>query len=76
MKKIIFSSLGTTIILGGTVSYAFAHSSDEGNDNINFGQMKPYIQEMHPDWSTQEQKEMFDSCHGETGTLEKNNNRI
>ncbi|MDX8368024.1 hypothetical protein SLH52_22930 [Cytobacillus sp. IB215665] len=73
MKKVIFSLLGSTIILGATVSYAFAHSNEESNDNINFGQMKPYIQEMHPEWSTLEQKEMFESCHGESGTIENYN---
>ncbi|MGM7682979.1 hypothetical protein ACSVDA_12585 [Cytobacillus sp. Hm23] len=73
MKKILFSLLGSTIILGGTVSYVFAQSNDEGNDNFNFGQMKPYIQEMHPELSTQEQKDMFDSCHGEDGAMENYN---
>jgi hypothetical protein len=73
MKKLIFSLLSGAIILGGTATYAFAHSNESGNDIINFGQMKPYIEEMHPDLSTQEQKALFDSCHGAGAEINGNN---
>lgn len=67
MKKIMFSVLAAAVILGGTGTYALANSSEEGNGLLNFGQMKPYIEEMHPNLSTKEQKEMFDRCHGTNG---------
>ena len=35
--------------------------------------MKPYIEQMHPDLTNQEQKEMFDACHGKGGMMENYN---
>lgn len=33
--------------------------------------MKPMIEEMHPDLSTKEQKDMFESCHGKDGMMQQ-----
>ncbi|CQR47322.1 hypothetical protein BN1058_01631 [Paraliobacillus sp. PM-2] len=67
MKKILVSLLGATIIIGGAATYTFAHSNESFNVNdhhrFNYEEMKPYIQEMHPNWSSQEQREMFEFCH-------------
>lgn len=71
-KKLLVGILTGAFILGaGTLT--FAQSNGEGEGLLNFGQMKPYIEEMHPDLSTQEQKEMFDNCHGEGGMMEDYN---
>lgn len=68
-KKIVVALLSGAVILGaGTLT--FAKSNGEGEGLLNFGQMKPYIEKMHPDLTTQEQKEMFDACHGEGGMME------
>lgn len=72
MKKIIVGIAGLAIILGGG-SLAFAESNTNQNEIINFGQMKPHIEQMHPDLSTQEQKQMFDACHGKDGMMHEHN---
>ena len=71
-KKLLVGILSGAFILG-TGTLTFAASNGEGEGLLNFGQMKPYIEEMHPDLTTQEQKEMFDACHGEGGMMENNN---
>jgi len=65
MKKIAIGTLCATFILGaGTAVFAAGTGEKE---ILNFGQMKPQMQEMHPDLSTKELKEMFDTCHGTSG---------
>ncbi|WP_423799606.1 hypothetical protein [Neobacillus sp. SAB-20_R2A] len=36
--------------------------------NVNFGQMKPYMRQMHPDLSDQQLEEMYKSMHGTGGS--------
>ena len=68
-KKLVVGILTGAFILGaGTLT--FAQTNGEGEGLLNFGQMKPYIEQMHPNLTTQEQKEMFDDCHGECGMME------
>jgi len=43
------------------------------DQNINFGQMLPYMQQMHPDLSTNELQGLYNSCHGTTGSSNSNN---
>lgn len=68
MRKFVIGVLSAGFILGAG-TYAFAE--ENGNGGLNFGQMKPMIEEMHPDLSTKEQKEMFDSCHGKDGMMQQ-----
>ncbi|WP_182200969.1 hypothetical protein [Paraliobacillus salinarum] len=66
MKKVIVSLLGATVLIGGAATYTFAHSNNDNfnnNERFNYEEMRPYIQEMHPNWSSQEQREMFELCH-------------
>ncbi|MFB1050975.1 hypothetical protein [Paraliobacillus sp. JSM ZJ581] len=65
MKKIIVSLLGAIVIIGGAATYTFAHSNNNFNNNerFNYEEMRPYIQEMHPNWSNQQQRKMFELCH-------------
>ncbi len=74
-KKLAIGILAGAIILGGAGTFAFAAANEDANGNglLNFGQMKPYMEEMHPDLSTDELKEMFDSCHGEGGMMGNSN---
>lgn len=41
--------------------------------NVNFGQMKPYMKQMHPDLSNQQLEEHYKSMHG-TGGASKSQN--
>lgn len=75
VKKLIMSVLAGAVIFGGAGTFAFAQAGADGNGLLNFGQMKPYIEEMHPGISTQEQKEMFDNCHGQDGYMQNVNNQ-
>jgi hypothetical protein len=43
------------------------------NGNINFGQMKPYMKQMHPDLSDQQLEEMYKSMHGTGGAAKSQN---
>lgn len=68
LKKFVIGVLGASFILGAG-TYAFAE--ENGKAGLNFGQMKPMIEEMHPGLSTKEQKEMFESCHGKDGMMQQ-----
>ncbi|WP_226037610.1 hypothetical protein [Aquibacillus saliphilus] len=70
MKKIIISIVTGVVILGGAGTYAFAETNEDGF--FNFNEMKPYIEQMHPDFSTEEQEAMFNNCHGENGFMQNN----
>jgi hypothetical protein len=68
MKKIVLSVLGSMLIFGiGTV--VMAAGNDAVKENGSFDKMKPFMEEMHPDFSNEELKEMYDSCHGDNGKM-------
>lgn len=67
-KKLAIGILTGAILLGGAGTFTYAQANGEGL--LNFGQMKPYMKEMHPDLSTQELKQMYDSCHAEGGMMQ------
>ncbi|WNS74932.1 hypothetical protein RRV45_18935 [Bacillus sp. DTU_2020_1000418_1_SI_GHA_SEK_038] len=67
MKKLAIGILSATFILGAG-TYAFAQGNGDGI--LNFEQMKPYMQKMHPNFSENELKDMYESCHGSEGKLE------
>lgn len=62
MKKIVIGILSVAFIFGAG-TYTFA----QANGSLNFGQMKPYMEKMHPDLSTKELNEMYNSCHEDNG---------
>ena len=39
---------------------------------FNFQEMKPLMEKVHPDLSTQELEQMYNSCHGEGGMMQGN----
>ncbi|PLR83676.1 hypothetical protein [Bacillus sp. V33-4] len=43
------------------------------DQNVNFGQMKPYMKEMHPDLSDQELEEFYKGMHGIGGAANSKN---
>jgi hypothetical protein len=72
MKKIVLSVLGSVLIFGvGTVVMAASNDADKVKES--FEKMKPFMEEMHPDFSNEELKEMYDSCHGDSGKLKEQN---
>jgi hypothetical protein len=72
MKKIVLSVLGSAMIFGvGTVVMAAGTNTVE--DKVTFEKMKPLMEEMHPDSTTEELKEMYESCHGDNGMMKNSN---
>lgn len=74
MKRLIAGIFSVSLILGsGTAILAAGNESPEGLFLLNFGKMKPLMQEMHPEFSNQELKEMYESCHGTKGAMPSRN---
>ena len=44
--------------------------------NINYGQMLPYIEQMHPDLNNEEARELYQSMHGTQGSSNSANFNI
>ncbi|WP_079507239.1 hypothetical protein [Mesobacillus jeotgali] len=72
MKKLSLSLLSAAMILGAT-TVALAEDGTEGKGILNFGQMKPLIEKMHPGLSNEEVKQMYNNCHGTTGAMPSKN---
>lgn len=70
MKKIAIGILSAAFIFGAG-TYAFAQDTDDGL--LNFKQMKPYMEKMHPNFSDEELKDMYKACHGDDGMMEDKN---
>jgi hypothetical protein len=70
MKKVIVGILSAAFILGAG-SYALAQENEEGI--LSFEQMKPFMEKMHPNFSENELKDMYQACHGEGGIMENTN---
>ncbi|WNF36487.1 CUE domain-containing protein [Bacillaceae bacterium IKA-2] len=67
-KKLIAVITAAALVLGiGTV--AMANSDSEVFENVNFKEMIPFMQEMHPDFDEAELEEMYESCHGQGGMM-------
>lgn len=49
--------------------------ADTEENNLNFGQMKSYMGEMHPNLNNQELNEMYKGMHGKSGSSLSNNFR-
>jgi hypothetical protein len=67
-KKLVIGVLTGAILLGGAGTIAFAQT----NGVLSFEDMEPRMQEVHPDLSTQELEQMYNSCHGEGGIMQGN----
>ena len=71
MKKLILGVLAIVLVLGA--GSAFANSDGDGEGTFNFGQMLPFMKQMHPGWSDEELKEMYNACHGTNGAAPSKN---
>ncbi|WP_138416150.1 hypothetical protein [Aquibacillus sediminis] len=74
MKKLVISIIIGAVILGGATTYVSAQTN--GNEWFNFEDMQPYMEQMHPNFSTEQQQQMFNDCHGENGYMQNNDNRF
>ncbi|WP_316571596.1 hypothetical protein [Neobacillus sp. YIM B06451] len=73
MKKIAAAILGLGMLLGANAAGVFAEAPSFAKEILSFGKMKPHMQQMHPDFSEKELKEMYESCHGNNGGSGSNN---
>ncbi|WP_338472962.1 hypothetical protein R4Z10_09665 [Niallia sp. XMNu-256] len=62
-KKLIIGLLTGAIVLGGAGTFAYAQTD-------GFQEMKPFMEKMHPELSTNELEQMYNSCHGDGGMME------
>ncbi|MCL6570526.1 MAG: hypothetical protein K6T88_02425 [Bacillus sp. (in: Bacteria)] len=69
MKKFGIGLLSAALILGAGTT-VFGAGNSENSDKANFGRMLPMMEEMHPDLSTNELREMYKDCHGDGGMME------
>ncbi|GEN31192.1 MULTISPECIES: hypothetical protein [Bacillaceae] len=69
MKKLLIGILTGAVLLG---SASFVAAESNGSGILNFEEMKPHIEEMHPNLSPEQQEEMFNNCHGENGMMQNN----
>lgn len=67
-KKMVISVVALALVLSvGTVAYA------QGEGSFNFGQMLPHMKQMHPDLTTEELQDLYNSCHGTGGSSASQN---
>jgi hypothetical protein len=72
MKRLIAGIFSVTLILGsGSAILAAGNESPDGL--LNFGKMKPLMQEMHPEFPNQEMGQMYERCHGTKGAMPSRN---
>ncbi|WP_053367546.1 hypothetical protein [Bacillus sp. FJAT-27245] len=67
MRKTAVMIMGLVVLLSANAADVFAKGTDLAREVLNFGKMKPHMQQMHPDLSEKELKEMYESCHGNNG---------
>lgn len=71
MKKVIAVLLIAAGLLGvGGLAFAQGENGS-GPWNLNFEQMLPFMKQMHPQWSEDQLKDMYNSCHGPNGVMQK-----
>ncbi|MEQ6390262.1 hypothetical protein RZN22_13190 [Bacillaceae bacterium S4-13-58] len=70
MKKWIGAIVITGVLVSGS-TMVFAAENEK--DVFNFVEMLPFMQEMHPDMSTNELQDMYTDCHGTGGSSQSEN---
>ncbi len=69
MKKKLIAALTATALVLGVGTLTLASSENDVLDGVNFKEMLPFMQKMHPDLDEKQLEEMFDRCHGEDGMM-------
>lgn len=63
MKKIQIG-LGIVFLLLSASTFTFAQTEKGESGVFSFNEMQSFMERMHPNFTYEEQKEMFDTCHG------------
>ncbi|WP_428910169.1 hypothetical protein [Niallia sp. Krafla_26] len=66
-KKLVIGLLTGAILLGGAGTLAYAQTD-------GFLEMKPFMEKIHPELSTNELEQMYNNCHGDGGMMENTGN--
>ncbi|WNF36495.1 hypothetical protein RJD24_19045 [Bacillaceae bacterium IKA-2] len=69
MKKKLIAVITATALVLGIGSVAMANSDRDVFENVNFKEMLPFMQEMHPDIDQEQLEEMYELHHGEDGIM-------
>ncbi|RFA34926.1 hypothetical protein CAI16_09985 [Virgibacillus dokdonensis] len=62
MKKLMIGAITGAVILGGAATYTFADANEENQEFYN--DRRPYMEEMHPNFSDEDYEAMYNFCHG------------
>lgn len=74
MKKYVGGILSAALILGAGTA-VFAAGNSNSSDGVSFEKMLPFMQEMHPDSSKDELKDMYKACHKDGGMMDGTNGK-
>lgn len=66
-KKLVIGLLTGAILLGGAGTFAYAQTD-------GFQEMKPFMEKMHPELSSNELEQMYNNCHGDGGMMKDTEN--
>lgn len=72
MKKKAIIGLITFGIVAGISTSVLAHGGEEDgifSGFLPFDEMKPYMEDMHPDFSDDELEQMYNDCHGSSNSI-------
>lgn len=73
MKKLLIGVLSLGLVaIGGTAIYAQSSASN-GEGIFNYGQMSQFMEEVHPEQSKEELKDMYNAMHGTNGAAQSAN---
>lgn len=64
-KKLVIGLLTGAILLGGAGTLAYAQTD-------GFQEMKPFMEKMHPELSSNELEQMYNACHEDGGMMKGN----
>ena len=57
-KKLVIGLLTGAIVLGGAGTFAYAQTD-------GFQEMKPFMEKIHPELSSDQLEQMYKACHGD-----------
>jgi hypothetical protein len=66
MKKFAVGMFSIALILGAGTAVFAAGNPDKGQ---SFEEMLPFMEKMHPDFTTEELEGMYNDCHGSEGMM-------
>lgn len=74
MKKFAVGMLSAALIIGAGTA-VFAAENGSSSKGLNFEQMLPFMQKMHPNLSNGELNQMYKSCNGNGGMMNTTNGK-